>query len=69
MAKHADDTTIPVDLVTISGSGLDPHILVAVVNYQIPRLVKAIGKSETEIRNIIEKYPNDKFLGYFVETQ
>lgn len=72
MIKEANpdkqDTAVPVDLVTVSGSGLDPHISVAAANYQIPRLVKTTGKSEKEIKSIIEKYTNDKFLGYFGET-
>lgn len=58
---------VPVDLVTVSGSGLDPHISVAAANYQIPRLVEKTGKSEKEIKSIIEKYTNGKFLGYFGE--
>ena len=37
---------IPVDLVTCSGSGLDPHISVAAAEYQIPRLAKANNKTE-----------------------
>ena len=59
---------IPVDLVTVSGSGLDPHISVSAAEYQIPRLVRTTGKSESEIRKIIDKYTNYGFLGYFGET-
>lgn len=59
---------IPVDLVTVSGSGLDPHISISAAEYQIPRLVRTTGKSEVEIREIIDKYTNRGFLGYFGET-
>lgn len=59
---------IPVDLVTVSGSGLDPHISLAAAEYQIPRLVITTGKSEAEIRKIIDKYTDHGFLGYFGET-
>ena len=59
---------IPVDLVTVSGSGLDPHISLAAAEYQIPRLVRTTGKSEAEIRKIIDKYTDHGFLGYFGET-
>lgn len=59
---------IPVDLVTVSGSGLDPHISVSAAEYQIPRLVRTTGKSDVEIRKIIDKYTNHGFLGYFGET-
>lgn len=60
--------SIPVDLVTVSGSGLDPHISLAAANYQIPRLVRTTGKSESEIRKIIDQYTEHGFLGYFGET-
>lgn len=58
---------VPVDLVTCSGSGLDPGISVAAAEYQIPRLVKTTGKSEAEIKKIVDKYTVHKFLGIFGE--
>lgn len=62
-----DNKEVPVDLVTASGSGLDPHISVAAANYQVDRLVENTGKSKEEIQSIIKKYTNSKFLGYFGE--
>lgn len=59
--------SIPVDLVTNSGSGLDPHISLAAAEYQIPRLAKERQMSETEIQKIIDDYTTDKFLGVFGE--
>ena len=61
------DTPIPVDLVTCSGSGLDPHISVAAAEYQIPRLAKTNNKTEEEIRAIIDKCKNGRFIGIFGE--
>ena len=58
------DTPIPVDLVTCSGSGLDPHISVAAAEYQIPRLAKANNKTEDEIRAIIDKCKNGCFVRF-----
>ena len=55
------DKKVPVDLVTCSGSGLDPGISVAAAEYQIPRLVKTTGKSEAELRKIVDKYTVHKF--------
>ena len=55
------------DLVTCSGSGLDPHISVAAAEYQIPRLAKANNKTEDEIRAIIDKCKNGRFIGIFGE--
>lgn len=49
----ADMDAVPVDLVTRSGSGLDPEISPDAAEYQVPRLAKATGKSEDEVREII----------------
>ena len=62
-----DDTAIPVDLVTCSGSGLDPDISPAAAEYQVARIAKARNISEQEIRDIIEKCTTGKFLGVFGE--
>lgn len=61
------DTPIPVDLVTNSGSGLDPHISPAAAEYQVARIAQASGKTEEEVRNIIEECTDGKFLGMFGE--
>ena len=58
---------IPVDLVTCSGSGLDPDISLAAAEYQVPRLAKANDMTEDEIRSIIDKCANHRFLGVFGE--
>lgn len=62
-----DPAAIPVDLVTCSGSGLDPHISKAAAEYQIPRLVEQTGKSEEEIRQMIDQSAQGRFLGLFGE--
>lgn len=62
-----DDTAIPVDLVTCSGSGLDPDISPAAAEYQVARIAKASGKSEEEVRSVIKKCTSGKFLGIFGE--
>lgn len=61
------DTPIPVDLVTCSGSGLDPEISPAAAYYQTPRLAKANHISEEQVESIIEKCTQGKFLGLFGE--
>lgn len=58
---------VPVDLVTCSGSGLDPEISPDDAEYQVPRLAKATGKSEDEVREIIAKCTKGRFLGVFGE--
>ena len=62
-----DETAIPVDLVTCSGSGLDPHISPAAAEYQVARIAKANDMAEDEVREIIKKCTDGKFLGVFGE--
>ena len=63
----ADMDAVPVDLVTCSGSGLDPEISPDAAEYQVPRLAKATGKSEDEVRDVIAKCSKGRFLGVFGE--
>lgn len=62
-----DGTPVPVDLVTCSGSGLDPDISPAAAEYQVARIAKANDMSEEEVRTIVEKCTNGRFLGLFGE--
>lgn len=61
------ETAIPVELVTCSGIGLDPHISPAAAKYQMTRLAKANNMSEEKVRAIIEKCTDSRFLGVFGE--
>ena len=63
----ADMDAVPVDLVTCSGSGLDPEISPDAAEYQVPRLAKATCKSEDEVRDIIAACTKGRFLGVFGE--
>ena len=62
-----DEMAIPVDLVTCSGSGLDPHISPAAAEYQVARVAKANDMTEDDVKEIIEKCTDGKFLGVFGE--
>lgn len=62
-----DEAAVPVELVTCSGSGLDPHISPAAAEYQMPRVAKANGMTEDEVRSIVEKCTSGRFLGVFGE--
>ena len=62
-----DEIAIPVDLVTCSGSGLDPHISPAAAEYQVARIAKANDMTEDEVQAIIEKCTDGRFLGLFGE--
>ena len=58
---------IPTDLLTASGSGLDPHISPVSAEIQIPRIAKAAGLSEDQVREIVSRHTGGKLLGIFGE--
>lgn len=58
---------IPTDLVTASGSGLDPHVSPASAEIQVPRIAEASGLSEEQVRQIIADNTTGKVLGVFGE--
>ena len=58
---------IPVDLVTSSASGLDPHISPAAAQYQCERIAKARGLSVDAVSALIQKHIQGRFLGLFGE--
>lgn len=61
------DTPIPEDLVTCSGSGLDPDISPAAAEYQAGRIAKSRGMTEQQVETVIQKYTTGRFLGVFGE--
>ena len=58
---------IPVDLVTSSASGLDPHISLAAADYQVPRISKHRGITESVVKEVIQKNTTGRFLGLIGE--
>ncbi len=60
---------IPVDLVTASGSGLDPHISPAAAEYQIARIAKARSLPETRVKELVERYTEGRQLGILGEPR
>ena len=60
---------VPVDLVSASGSGLDPDISPAAAEYQVGRVARARGVSETRIRELVAHYRTERFLGVLGEPR
>ena len=63
----ANNALIPVDLITASASGLDPHISVAAMLYQLPRVAKARHMSEDEVKILAAKATDTPILGILGE--
>jgi len=58
---------MPVDLVTSSASGLDPHISLAAANYQVPRIARIRGLSQNSVQAIVKQHTYGRFLGLIGE--
>jgi K+-transporting ATPase ATPase C chain len=58
---------VPVDLVTASGSGLDPHISAAAASYQLSRVARARGLPEDAVRKVVAEHTQTPWLGFFGE--
>ena len=70
--KSADPDNIlpiPVDLVTASASGLDPHISIAAALYQVHRVAAARGLSEADVQSLVEKYTQGRQFGFLGEPR
>jgi len=65
----ADDAPVPVDAVTASASGLDPHISPAYAELQVARVAKARSMSEDDVRNLVKKYTDGSTLLFMGEPR
>ena len=63
------NSPIPIDLVTASGSGLDPEISPAAAEFQIPRVARERGQSETEVRALVAKHTLGRQFGVLGEPR
>jgi K+-transporting ATPase ATPase C chain len=64
---NAPPGPVPVDLVTASGSGLDPDISIAGALYQVPRIAQARGLSQSTVQQLVMNHVQGRFLGLFGE--
>jgi K+-transporting ATPase ATPase C chain len=69
-SDHTDSTLpVPVDLVTTSGSGLDPHISIDAARFQLSRISRATGVSVPELLDLVRANTQPRFLGFIGEAR
>jgi K+-transporting ATPase ATPase C chain len=65
----SNQAALPVDLVTSSASGLDPHISVAAARYQAPRVARVRGLSLEQVINLVDKNTDSRQVGFLGEPR
>jgi potassium-transporting ATPase KdpC subunit len=68
-ADPSNTQAVPVDLVTASGSGLDPDISIAAARYQAARVARARSLSVDQVNTLIDQHTQGIFLGFLVEPR
>jgi potassium-transporting ATPase KdpC subunit len=68
-ADPGNSLFIPIDLVTASGSGLDPHISVDAAYYQISRVAQTRGMTEADVASLVDQFTENRQFGFLGEPR
>jgi len=67
--KENPNVPVPIDLVTTSASGFDPHLSPAAADFQVPRIARERSMAEADLRRLVEAHTEGRQLGFLGESR